>query len=411
MTRATADYAIRARDQTGGAFASLRRNLTGSQRLFGSLGRSAVAALGSAGLGLAVRGSLNAADNIGKLSKRLGATTEGLSELQHVAELSGVSFNTMTMGLQRMTRRVAEAANGAGEARGALLELGVDAQRLSQLRPEQQFEVLAEALAGVTSEGDQVRLAMKLFDSEGVALLQTMTDGAAGIQAMRAEARALGKSLSQEQVREIEAANDALTRMGAAVSGVVTQLATSLAPHLRSVGNVLSQVIGPAVDLLIGAFRTLGTFVGGIGASLGALFSGEFSMAGDIIKSTFADAFESVNSGFDKIKDIGATFAEAVTGDAKVAAAAVTDLGDKLRGTGRQRLSFQQAQDAFRKPAAAARSAKTGAFAELGLARIANAGSESTRPQKVESEQMAEMVTLLRQLLVAQSRGRVAVVG
>lgn len=418
MTRATADYAIRARDETVGAFGSLRRNLLGSQRLFGGLGRTAIQALGAAGLGAAVKGALNSGDQIGKLATRLGATTEGLSELKHVANLSGVSFNTLTMGLQRMTRRVAEAAVGSGEARTALAELGIDAGRLSQLKPEQQFEVLAEALHGVTNESDQVRLAMKLFDSEGVALLQTMSAGADGIAAMREEARQLGLSLGGDQVQQMERANDAVTRMTASFSALTTQLASAVAPHLEAVGNVLSKVIGPTVDLVASAFGRLGQFIGGVAASIGAVFSGEFSMAGSIITDTFADAFTAVESGFDRITGLASTFASAVSGSAAPAAAALGRQGDKLLGTGSAtgRVSASAARASLRASdrSAAARAEKTALFQELGLARISTGGATggSTRPQKVESEQMAEMVALLRQMLSNDNRGaRVAVLG
>lgn len=411
MTRATADYALRAEDETGGAFASFRRNLTGSQRLFAGFGRQLLLAAGSAGIGLAVKGALDAGDNIGKLSKRLGATTEGLSELQHVANLSGVSFNTMTMGLQRMTRRVAEAAVGTGEARTALLELGIDAQRLTQMRPEQQFEVLAEALHGVTSESDQVRLAMKLFDSEGVALLQTMTDGAAGIAAMRQEARDLGLSLSEETIGSMENANDALTRMNASFSALTTQLASAVAPALTKVGNVLSHIIGPAVSLVIDGFKSLGTFIGGYAAGLAALFRGDFAEAGAAFMNTYSDAFDAIESGFDRTIKLGETFAETVTGGAETAAAAMGTVGDKLRGTGRARLSFEQARDSLKASAGSASAAKQGAFADLGLARIASGAGADRRVQKVESEQLADAVSVLRQILAAQGKGRVAVVG
>ena len=110
-----------------------------------------------AGLGIMAKRSIDAADKIGKLSTRLGASTEALSEYKHVAELSGVTFETLTMGWQRMTRRVAEAANGTGEAVKALDEMNINAKELNKLKPEEQFEVLADALNGVENQADKVR--------------------------------------------------------------------------------------------------------------------------------------------------------------------------------------------------------------------------------------------------------------
>lgn len=188
-----------------------------------------------AGLATVVKSTLSAADSIGKLSTRIGASTEALSEYRHVADLSGVQFNQLTIGWQRQTRRIAEAAQGTGEARNALKELGLEATQLARLKPEDQFEAIAKAMEGVGSQSDRVRLGMKLWDSEGVALLQTMKGGASAIAEMREEARELGLSLSSEQVQAAEDANDAWTRMTASAKGLTDQLVLRLAPGLTQV--------------------------------------------------------------------------------------------------------------------------------------------------------------------------------
>ena len=141
-------------------------------------------------------GELAAGDEVQKLSQRIGASTEALSEYRHVANLTGVTFRELAIGWQRQTRRIAEAAQGTGEAKNALRELNVSVKDLARLRPEQQFEVLADAISGVAEESDRVRLAQKLWDSEGVKLLQTVQAGSAGLREMREEARQLGPKLA-----------------------------------------------------------------------------------------------------------------------------------------------------------------------------------------------------------------------
>ena len=194
------------------------------------------------------RAALDAGDEIQKLSIRLGASTEALSQFKHVADLSGISFRTFVMGLQRSTRRISEAAAGTGEAKKALEELGLSAKALNQLRPEQQFEILAEALSQVENQADKVRLAMKFFDSEGVALLQTMENGADGIRAMREEADKLGLTLSRDQVDAMADANDAMTRLSASGVRLRNVFAVSLGPAIASVANWLSDVLPKALE-------------------------------------------------------------------------------------------------------------------------------------------------------------------
>lgn len=191
--------------------------------------------VGAGGLGLLVRSSLQATDQLGALAGRLGLSAAALSELRFAVEQTDVKFETFTMGLQRMVRRVAEAAKGTGEAKGAIKELGLEAEALNRLAPDQQFEALAEALNGIPNQADRVRLAMKLFDSEGVALLQTMEGGAAAIRAYRDEARTLGASLSNSAVKGVQETTDSIDRLKTLFLGLRDQTVAAFAPALDMV--------------------------------------------------------------------------------------------------------------------------------------------------------------------------------
>ena len=186
--------------------------------------------------GLVIQG-LRSVDALAKTSAKLGITTEAMAGLQHAARQTGVSVETMNMALQRMVRRIAEAAMGTGEAKGALEELGISAEELNRLSPDKQFQVLSDAISKVQNPADRVRLAMKLFDSEGVALVNTMRLGSQGLQEMAAEAEALGLSLSGSQAAAVEKANDAMAKLFDVVTGVARSLAIEMAPILEDIAN------------------------------------------------------------------------------------------------------------------------------------------------------------------------------
>ena len=156
-----------------------------------------------------ISGSIDAADKIQKLSLRLGISAEALSQYKFVADQTGVTFQILTTAFQRQTRRIAEAAQGTGEAKDALKELGLSAEALNKLAPEEQFEIIADRIDSLANQSDKVRLAMKLWDTEGVALLQTIDGGSEAIRKMREEADKLGLTLSQDQVQAAADANDA----------------------------------------------------------------------------------------------------------------------------------------------------------------------------------------------------------
>ena len=198
-------------------------------------------------------------DEIAKMSSRIGASTEALSQYEFVAKRSGIEFRTLTMGWQRMTRRISEAAQGMGEARGALKELNLSAAALNSLAPEDQFEAIAEAMQGVNGQADKVRLSMKLFDSEGVALVQTMADGAAGIRALREEADELGLTLTGEAAAAAEAFEDQITNLTARTDALKKAFAEGLIVEL---GNFEDAISGPSMK------ESFGQFGGWVGAAI-----------------------------------------------------------------------------------------------------------------------------------------------
>ncbi|RMF84582.1 MAG: hypothetical protein D6744_02875, partial [Planctomycetota bacterium] len=219
MARPRIEYLITARDATASAFRSVRANADRALQSIGKIGVG-LGAAAFAGVQQLVRQSAQAADEINKLSTQLGISTEALSEYQFVAQQTGVEFRQFALAIQRSVRRVAEAAQGTGEARQALRELGVDAKALTRLSPDQQFARLADALAGVESSADQVRLAFKLFDSEGVRLLRTIKAGSGEIERLREEARRLGLTLDQETANRASALVDAFGRLKASTEGL-----------------------------------------------------------------------------------------------------------------------------------------------------------------------------------------------
>ncbi|MCP4545950.1 MAG: hypothetical protein GY835_05730 [bacterium] len=248
--KAEARFHITAVDKTKEAMKSVRSNMARLNKTVAPLIPAFTTLAGGVAIGAFVKSSLDAGDKIQKLAIRLGASTEALSEYEHVAQLTGVRNDTLIMGWQRMTRRVAEAAQGTGEAQGALKELGLNVQDLAQLAPEDQFEAIADAMSHVEKENDKVRLAMKLFDSEGVSLLQTMEGGSDALKTMRQEARELGMTLDRETADKMASANDAVTNIAASIRGTGVTLASAFAPAIIDVADLLTSATNAAGDFL-----------------------------------------------------------------------------------------------------------------------------------------------------------------
>jgi hypothetical protein len=200
-----------------------------------------LAAVAAGAMALWIRQQLKAVDLIGKVSDKLGITTEKLIAYRHAASLAGVEARTFDMALQRMLRRLAEAAKGTGEAKDALKELGLDPVILSAGGAGTALEAVVEALSQVRNQSDRVRLAFKLFDSEGVAMVNLAKRGTEGLRDAMQEAVRFGLVLSRLDVLRVEQVNDAITRMKASLTGLARTATIAMSAFMTVVANRLTE--------------------------------------------------------------------------------------------------------------------------------------------------------------------------
>jgi len=224
---------IKAFDKTKPAFGAVGKSLKGVTSAIFSMRTALVGVAGVAGFGYLAKRSLDATDSLKKTADKIGTTTQALGALRYAANVSGVETRTLDMAMQRFTRRAAEAAAGTGEAKAAIKELGLNAQDLNRMPLDEKMLTLADAFGGVSNESDKLRLAFKLFDSEGAALVNTLGLGKDGLAAMLGEARALGLTMSTSAAVGVEKTNDALLKLGGLFKGVTDQTVAALAPAIE----------------------------------------------------------------------------------------------------------------------------------------------------------------------------------
>ncbi len=192
--------------------------------------------------------SISAADAIGKTADKIGVGVEALQELRFAAKASGVEQQTLYMALQRFTRRAAEAAQGTGEAKDALAQMGIALRDQSGnlRRSEDLLADVADAFARIEDPAERVRLAFKLFDSEGVALVNLLRGGSGALEDMRERARDLGIVLDEHLVRDAERARTELDTLSQVISANLTRAALEAAPVIADLSSWLADVAGKA---------------------------------------------------------------------------------------------------------------------------------------------------------------------
>jgi hypothetical protein len=208
----------------------------------GGIGTAIAGLVAGGGLTMLVRDAFKTSDALAKTADKLGLTTQALSGLQLAAELSGVDIRKMQMGLQRMTRRVSEAAKGTGEAKDAIKELGLDAKKLNTLSPDKMFVEIAKAMGQIANQGDRVRLAFKLFDSEGVDLVNTLLLMGVKWDDIQEITRKFGIAISRLDAAKIESVVNSFVLLRGLLKGAARQIAVNLTIPLALVTEELLDI-------------------------------------------------------------------------------------------------------------------------------------------------------------------------
>jgi hypothetical protein len=150
-------------------------------------------------------------DKIAKMSSRVGLTTDALQELRFAGEQTGVATQALDIGMQRFARRIAEVAAGADNDLAKVLKANNIALKDGNGNLRDQVDILgdyANLIQRAGNEQDRTRLAFLAFDSEGVALVNTLKDGKDGLDEMRKSARDLGVVIDKDAIAAAERMND-----------------------------------------------------------------------------------------------------------------------------------------------------------------------------------------------------------
>jgi lambda family phage tail tape measure protein len=113
-------------------------------------------------------------------------------------------------------------------------------------RSEDLLADVADAFAKIEDPAERVRLAFKLFDSEGVALVNLLRGGSGALEEMRERARDLGIVLDEHLVRDAERARTELDTLSQVISANLTRAALEAAPVIADLSSWLADVAGKA---------------------------------------------------------------------------------------------------------------------------------------------------------------------
>ncbi len=223
-------------------------------RRAGVVAAAAATAAAAAGVAL-IRSGLQGVDAQAKLAQSMDTTVASIQTLTWAGELAGVSLGEIEQAAGMLTRRLSEAATGAGPAVAALAKLHLAAKDLQALPLDERIAAIQDALVAYVPEAERAAVASDLF-GDRASLVFTRIDTATLRQAS-ADVRAFGVVVSQTDAAQIERTNDAIARLGLVGRGMANQLAVAAAPALEALANSMARLaavtgpVGGAINALL----------------------------------------------------------------------------------------------------------------------------------------------------------------
>jgi len=211
-----------------------------------------------------------AGDEVQKMAKRTGFSTEALSELRHVAKITGTELGSIEKATKRMSKSIIDADRGLETYKRSFDELGLEISTLRAMKPEEQFWTIANAISALEDQTLKASLAQEIFGRAGPELLPMFAETAEGIDALRQEAHDLNLVFDQEAADSAAAFEDAKTKLVGALQGIGFAIAEDLMPLLTDLVTKLTDGLKPVLawldehpnfskGLLIAAAAILGT--------------------------------------------------------------------------------------------------------------------------------------------------------
>lgn len=336
MANATAKYTIKLEDRTKRAFKAIGRSLNSIRKSIFSMKTAFISAAGIAGIGFFVKKSMDATDEMAKMSRAIGVSVEELSALRHAASLGGLEATQLDKAVQKLAINMADMSRGVGLAKDVFEKHNISvANADGSLRTVMEvMDDVADVTASMTNETEKADLAYKLFGARGAKMINMLNGGSEAMREAMKEAELLGLVMSSETAAGVEAANDSFTRLKSFVTSTFAQTVAALAPAIRAMTDAVIEFITLKVQNTDGGIAAIARSMANmfIEAAIDILQSLE-NIANGVIKFSrkirvslgFGSEIEKLEDEFEGLKQVRDNFlAGEIMGE--------DDFMDRLRG-------------------------------------------------------------------------------
>ena len=245
----TLELTINAKDNASKKMKALKAVGGGVGLAFKALSAAATASVGA--LMTATLQAAKAGDKFDKMSQRVGASAETLSQLEFAARQSGSSIQTVENGLRILNKGMADAEQGTGLAKDAFNALGISVTDADgNLRAN--IDVLKEAstkLSSLDNETQKASLAGKIFGERyGTQLLPLLNQGGEGIEGLMKRADELGSTVSTVGAKDGADFTDAMDEAQTTISNLSRTIGQELVPVFTPLLENFANAVSDTID-------------------------------------------------------------------------------------------------------------------------------------------------------------------
>lgn len=276
--------------KVGSAFSSIAKGAAA----VGTAVVAGAAAVGTAAFKMA-SDTAAAADNVDKMSQKIGISREAYQEWDYVMSQNGMSVDKLQTGIKTLTSQMDAAKSGTASATEAFERLGVSVTNSDgSLRSQEEvFEETIKALQSMDNETERARLATELFGKAGVEMAPLLNQTAESTEELKNKAHELGMVMSDETI-------DA----GVLFTDTMDTIKRSLAGMMNSLGGTVLPIVQSVLDLIIGKLPDIQALFERLTPIIQELFDGILPPLFDLVETLLPILMELIESLLPVIEDI-----------------------------------------------------------------------------------------------------------
>ncbi|MBQ0112233.1 MAG: hypothetical protein KBT03_03795 [Bacteroidales bacterium] len=201
-----------------------------------------------------------AADQIDKMSQKIGVSREAYQELDFIMSQNGMDVDKLQGGMKKLVDTMQSAQSGGKGATEAFEKLNVAYQNADgTLRSQEElFYDTISALQGMTNEAERNALANDVFGKSASEMIPLLNSGAGSMEELRQKAHDLGLVMSDDTIDAGVKLTDTMDQLKRSFEQVGLQVGSELLPYVQEFAEYLIEHMPEIKEFVGEAAETFG---------------------------------------------------------------------------------------------------------------------------------------------------------